>query len=335
MRQLAQSSLTRMRNWDVPEDQVQALARGGDVRRTVTFRSPVGGIVTDRKALQGMRFMPGETLYQVVDLSAVWLIADVFEQDLALVRPGAMAKIAINAYPDRAFSGRVTYVYPNLTAETRTIPVRIELANPGGMLKPGMYASVELAGGGRAQAITVPHGAVIDSGVRQIVLVQTGEGRFAPRDVKIGMRGERYVEVLEGVKEGESVVTAANFLIDAESNLRAAIGGLATGSELPKGLAQPAEATGKVGHKASGKLDAVDPKAATATISHGAVESLKWPAMTMDFALTNPAQLAGIPPGTPIEFEFVQRKPGEYVITRVAPAKGGSASSPAAHSGKH
>jgi Cu(I)/Ag(I) efflux system membrane fusion protein len=332
MRQLAQSSLARMRNWDVPEDQVQALARGGEVRRTVTFRSPVSGIVTERKALQGMRFMPGEALYQVVDLSAVWVIAEVFEQDLGLVRQGAMAKVAINAYPDRSFSGRATYVYPNLTPETRTIPVRIELSNPGGVLKPGMYASVELSGGGRAKAITVPHSAVIDSGVRQIVLVQTGEGRFAPRDVKLGMRGEEYVEVLEGVKEGEAVVTAANFLIDAESNLKAAIGALgAAPSATTSAPGAAAGATGKVGHRASGTLDAVDAKAGTATISHGPVESLRWPGMTMDFSLTNPAQLKGLAPGTPIEFEFVERKPGEYVITRVT-RRGAS---PASHSGKH
>lgn len=130
MQRLAEASLTRMRNWDLPDDQVASLARGGDVRRTVTFRSPVSGVVTERKALQGMRFMPGDTLYQVTDLSAVWVIADVFEQDLGLVRQGSTAKVAINAYPERAFSGRVSYVYPTLTAETRTIPVRIELSIP-------------------------------------------------------------------------------------------------------------------------------------------------------------------------------------------------------------
>jgi Cu(I)/Ag(I) efflux system membrane fusion protein len=168
--------------------------------------------------------------------------------------------------------------------------------------------------------------------VRQIVLVQTGEGRFAPRDVKLGMRGEEYVEVLEGVKEGEAVVTAANFLIDAESNLKAAIGALgAAPSATTSAPGAAAGATGKVGHRASGTLDAVDAKAGTATISHGPVESLRWPGMTMDFSLTNPAQLKGLAPGTPIEFEFVERKPGEYVITRVT-RRGAS---PASHSGKH
>jgi Cu(I)/Ag(I) efflux system membrane fusion protein len=243
------------------------------------------------------------------------------------VRQGSTAKIAINAYPGRTFTGRVTYVYPNLSAETRTIPVRIELANPGGTLKPGMFASVELSGMGRKNVVTVPASAVIDSGVRQIVLVQTGEGRFAPRDVKLGMRSDTHVEVLEGVKDGEAVVTAANFLIDAESNLKAAIGGLATGSPAA-GATAPSAASGKVGHRATGRIDAIDAKASTATVSHGPVASLRWPAMTMEFALTNPAQLKGVAPGTSIDFEFVERQPGEYVITKVSPA-GASAAAPA------
>jgi len=337
MQRLAEASLARMRNWDLPDDQVASLARGGEVRRTVTFRSPVSGVVTERKALQGMRFMPGDSLYQVTDLSAVWVIADVFEQDLALVRTGSTAKLAINAYPERTFTGRVSYVYPTLTAETRTIPVRIELSNPGGTLKPGMYASVELTGAGRRNVLAVPSSAIIDSGVRQIVIVQNAEGRFAAREVKLGMRADDRVEVMEGVKEGEAVVTAANFLIDAESNLRAAVGALSSGAGV-SAAAPGAEATGKVGPRASGRVDAVDAKSGTATISHGPIESLKWPAMTMDFTLTNASQLAGVASGSEIEFEFVERKPGEYVITRVVPkgavAKPASAP-PAQHSGKH
>lgn len=199
-----------------------------------------------------------------------------------------------------------------------------------------MYASVELAGTGRRNALTVPSSAVIDSGVRQVVIVQTGDGRFAAREVKLGMRADDRVEVLEGVKEGEPVVTAANFLIDAESNLKAAIGGLSSGSS-PATTPPTIGAGGKVGHRASGRVDAIDAKAATATISHGAVESLKWPAMTMEFALTNRSQLAGLAPGTAIEFEFVERQPGEYVITRVTPtgAAGKTGTVPPAHTGKH
>ncbi len=182
MQQLAESSLARLRNWDIPDAQVKALTKTGEVKRLLTFRSPVSGIVTEKKAVQGMRFMPGETLYQVTDLSSVWVVADVFEQDIGLVRAGTMARVSINAYPGRVFEGRVTYVYPTLTSETRTVPVRLELANPGMLLKPAMFAQVELPVGDGKPVLAIPESAVIDSGTRRIVLVQLEAGRFEPRE---------------------------------------------------------------------------------------------------------------------------------------------------------
>ncbi|HJW23420.1 MAG TPA: efflux RND transporter periplasmic adaptor subunit [Rhodocyclaceae bacterium] len=329
MRQLAESSLLRLRNWDIPEAQVKALAKSGETKRTLTFRSPVNGIVTEKKALQGMRFMPGEALYQVADLSSVWVVADVFEQDIGLLKPGAKARVRINAYPDKTFQGTIAYVYPTLTAETRTIPVRVEMSNPGALLKPGMFAQVELPTAARGPVVTVPTSAVIDSGTRQIVLVQRGEGRFEPREVKLGARGDNYVEVAEGVREGEPVVVAANFLIDAESNLKAAVGGFGHaghGAAAPEGAAKPA--AGGVGHKAEGKVEEVDTKAGTASISHGPVESLKWPAMTMEFKVANDALLKQLTPGAAVAFEFVERGQGEWVITAVTPAKAAAPANP-------
>ena len=237
MRQLAESSLARLRNWDLSSEQIATLVRTGEAQRTVTLRSPVSGIVTEKKALAGMRFMPGETLYQVTDLSSVWVIADLFEQDIGLVRLGAKASVTFNAYPNRAFDGTITYIYPTLKAETRTVPVRIELANVGGLLKPGMFAQVELQVGNKSAVLTIPDSAVLDTGTRRIVLVQLMEGRFEPREVKLGSRSDSYVEVLAGVREGEQVVVAANFLIDAESNLKAVIGGMGQGAA-PGGMAQ-------------------------------------------------------------------------------------------------
>jgi Cu(I)/Ag(I) efflux system membrane fusion protein len=144
-----------------------------------------------------------------------------------LVKNGSKASIKINAYPDKLFEGKVTYVYPTLKSETRSVAVRVELANPGLLLKPSMYAQVELPVSAKGQVLTVPVSAVIDSGTRQIVLVQLAAGRFEPRPVLLGERSNDFVAVREGLKEGELVVTAANFLIDAESNLKAAIGGFA------------------------------------------------------------------------------------------------------------
>ena len=306
MRQVAEASLMRLKNWDISDEQIRTLARSGESRRTLSFRSPVAGIVTEKKAVQGMRFMPGDALYQVADLSSVWVIADVFEQDIALVRAGAKASVRINAYPDKLFEGKISYVYPTLNAATRTIPVRIELPNPELLLKPAMFAQVELPVSARGAVVTIPVSAVIDSGTRQSVLIELGAGRFEPRTVRLGARSEQRVEIVEGVREGESVVVAANFLIDAESNLKAAIGGFST--------ADPKTAK-SLSHQASGRIDSIDAKNETVTLEHAPVASLNWPAMTMEFKLSNSGLLKDLKSGAAIEFEFVERAPGEWVIT--------------------
>jgi RND family efflux transporter MFP subunit len=336
MKQLADSSLTRLRNWDISEEQIRALSKSGDARRTMTFRSPVSGIVTEKKAVQGMRFMPGETLYQVTDLSSVWVLADVFEQDIGFVKTGAAAKVRINAYPDRQFEGKVTYVYPTLSTATRTAQVRVELANPGQLLKPGMFAQVEVGVPSRSNAVTVPVSAVIDSGTRRIVLVQAREGRFEPREVKLGARSDDYIEVLEGVKDGEDVVVAANFLIDAESNLKAAVGGFGHGGAA-QGNASVPEKVGGPGHKGEGTVVGVEPETGAVSINHGPIDSLKWPGMTMEFKVANAYLLKDMKPGARVEFEFVERHPGDWAITRVNAIASGTANdrAPAATPGGH
>jgi Cu(I)/Ag(I) efflux system membrane fusion protein len=335
MKQLADSSLARLRNWDLPAEQIAALVRSGEAKRTITFRSPVTGIITEKKALQGMRFMPGEELYQVTDLSSVWVLADVYEQDIGLVKLGAQATVTISSYPDRVFSGKITYVYPTLTSETRTVPVRIELANPGLLLKPSMFAQVEVVTGGKEKVLTVPDSAVIDSGKRQIVLVQAKEGRFEPREVKLGARSDNYIEVREGLREGEQVVVVANFLIDAESNLKAAIGGMGAhaghgsapkagaAAPAPQPASAPASAPAAAGHKGQGKVESIDAKAGTVSLEHGPIATLNWPAMTMEFKLANAALAQGVRPGASVAFEFVERQPGEWVVTAIKPAGGG------------
>ncbi|MBI5657998.1 MAG: efflux RND transporter periplasmic adaptor subunit [Nitrosomonadales bacterium] len=324
MQTLAEASLQRLKNWDISEQQVKELAESETARRSLTFHAfhtPVNGIVLEKKALEGMRFMPGEMLYQIADLSQVWVMADVFEQDIALVRTGAKARVKINAYPDKEFEGTITYLYPILKPETRTATVRLEIANPQGLLKPAMFAQVEIPVTGKGKVLTVPISAVIDSGTRQIVLVQLAPGRFDPRVVKLGDRSENHVEVLEGIAEGEQVVISANFLIDAESNLKAALSGLdshvgsipATDQKQRDTPKYPATA---VGHQVQGTLNAINADG-TANITHGPVEALNWPGMTMDFALANSSLADNTGIGSAIEFEIVERKPGEWVIIRL------------------
>lgn len=342
MQRLAESSLSRLRNWDISDEQVRTLARTGEAKRTLTFRSPATGVVMEKKAVQGMRFTPGDTLYQVADLSSVWVVADVYEQDIALVRPGAKATVRVDAYPERKFEGRITYVYPTLKAETRTVPVRLEIANPGLLLKPAMFARVELPVGGGGKVLAIPVSAVLDSGTRQIVLVQRAEGRFEPREVQLGARTDRYVQVLQGVQAGEEVVVAANFLIDAESNLKAAVGAFGHAAH-GKSASTPGEtapsataaAPKGVGHRGEGTVQALDAPNGKVTIAHGPVATLRWPAMTMEFGVANAALLSGVKPGSDIAFEFVERAPGEFVVTRITPRPpvSGSTGAAPAHAG--
>ena len=255
MRTLVDSALQRLRNWDISEAELQRLQQEGKARQSITLRAQASGVVMEKKAVAGMRFMPGEMLYQIADLSSVWVIADVFEQDLGLVRLGQSVKIRFDAYPDKTFTGKVTFMYPTVMPETRTAKVRIELPNPAGLFKPAMFARVEIASGrGRGKVLAVPDSAVLDTGTRQLVLVQRGEGAFEPRPVKLGMRTDGYIEVLGGIKAGESVVVSANFLIDAESNLKAALSGFghdAHGSKPGASVAAPALANPAAGDRGS------------------------------------------------------------------------------------
>jgi membrane fusion protein, copper/silver efflux system len=170
-----------------------------------------------------MRFQPGETLFRIVDTSVMWVLAEVYEQDLAYVKVGDMAKVTVNTWPDRFFMGKVIFIYPSIGKESRTARLRIEVANPDGLLRADMAATAEIESPIAGDWVAVPESAIIDSGKRQIVLVERGAGRFEPRPVRLGARVPGYAQVLEGLKPGERVVTQATFLIDAESNLRAAL----------------------------------------------------------------------------------------------------------------
>lgn len=217
-------ALQKLRNLDVPEAVIEALRKDPSPQMSIDWPSPTTGVVMQKRVIEGQMAKAGEELYRIADLTNIWVIADIAEQDLDLVRIGAPATVVFRAYPGRTFEGRVTFVLHELDMSTRTAKVRIEVHNPEHIIKHEMYADVEIsARTGEAARLVVPASAVIDSGNRQVVIVAKGEGRFQPRAVKLGMRGGDQVEILDGVTEGEDVVTSANFLIDAESNLKAAL----------------------------------------------------------------------------------------------------------------
>jgi Cu(I)/Ag(I) efflux system membrane fusion protein len=221
----------RLENLDAPEKFIADIERTREIPTYVSWPAPQDGEIVERAAVNGMRAAPGDVLFRISDHDVVWVLADVAERDLSLIDVGQKASVRLRAYPDRVFTGNVTLIYPHLMAETRTARLRIELPNPDDVLRPDMYADVEIATGSESPVLTVSNSAVIDSGDRQIVLLDKGDGRFEPRAVKLGRRGDGRVEIREGLAENDKVVVSANFLIDAESNLKAALNGLDSGEK--------------------------------------------------------------------------------------------------------
>ena len=216
-------SRRRLKNLNVSDQVIADIERTRNMPLSIQWTAPRDGVVIQRNATDGMRAAAGDVLFRIADLSVVWVLADVPERDLGQVRPGARVAIHVRSLPSRTFQGRVAVIYPQVNAQTRTTRVRIELPNEDGALLPDMYAEVEIATGTAKPVIAVSDDAVIDTGSRQIVILDQGKGRFKPREVKTGVRGGGFVELREGVSEGDKVVTSANFLIDAESNLKSAL----------------------------------------------------------------------------------------------------------------
>jgi Cu(I)/Ag(I) efflux system membrane fusion protein len=227
----ARGAKRRLENIGVPETIIASIEQTHEIPLSVPWPAPQDGEIVERAVVNGMRAAPGDVLFRIVDHEVVWVMADVAERDLSLVAVGQKVAVRPRAFPDRVFNGEVSLIYPHLNPETRTERVRIELQNPDGLLRPDMYADVEIATGTEAPVLTVSDSAVIDSGARQVVLLDRGDGRFEPRPVKIGRHGDGFVEIREGATEGDKVVVAANFLIDAESNLKAALQGLTASGE--------------------------------------------------------------------------------------------------------
>ncbi len=321
MQRLVNAALQKLRNWDIAESEIRRLQHSGTVQQYLTLRAQADGIVMEKKAVAGQRFMPGDMLYQIADLSNIWLMADVFEQDLGLIHTGQIATIRIDAYPDKIFTGTVAFVYPSITPETRTAIVRIELTNPDYLLKPAMYAHIELTSWhSKGKVLTVPDSAVLDSGTRRVVLVDLGEGRFEPRSVKPGLHADGFTEILGGLRAGESVVVKANFLLDAESNFRNALSSFSHSTPSQQIEDRDLPPVPAAQHHGDGRIEAIDLSHASLTIAHGPIDSLRWPAMTMDFQVNDAQLLQSLKPGQDIHFAMTENSAGEFVIVQIQPA---------------
>ena len=222
---LAATARRRLALWDIPEDQVDSLAARGTTTRTLLLRAPRSGEIVEKMVIEGQSVQAGTNLFLIADRRVLWADLAVFEQDASVVRVGTPVRILVDALPDRSFRGRVAFILPALDEKTRTLTARVEVENPGAELRPGMYAAGEFFTAGRS-AVSVPLTAVLPTGTRDVVFVNRGDGRFLPREVRVGLRGDSLVEIVEGLKPGDEVVASATFLLDSESNLAAAIQGI-------------------------------------------------------------------------------------------------------------
>ena len=295
----------------MPEATIAAIEKEGKTRARITLTAPESGIIGELGAREGMTVMPGAMLFRINGLSTVWVNAEVPERETSWIKPGAAVEATVPAYPDEKFAGHIAAVLPEVNPATRTLKARIEVANPHGRLKPGMYATVNLAPQERHNALLVPSEAVIRTGQRSVVVVADpgpeGRQQFRPVDVEVGAESGGQSEILKGVHAGEKVVVSGQFLIDSEASLKATATRLA---EAPAGSM----------HHGEGKLERVDKT--EVTISHGPIPSLDWGPMTMDFA-TPKGVPADLKPGDVVSFDFRQTPQGEFEVVSIARAKAG------------
>jgi membrane fusion protein, copper/silver efflux system len=225
---ILEAARQRLRLWDITEEQIKQVEETGKPIRSLTLYSPVSGHVVYKAAIQGMKVMPGEKLFDIVDLSTLWIIADIYEYELPEIRVGEQAAINLTYLPGKELLSRIDYVYPTLSGETRTNKVRFVIDNSSGQLKPQMFTNVTLRIS-LGKRLVVPEDAIIDTGTRQIVYVDKGEGNFEPREVTIGLKGDNGIEIIRGLRAGEKVASSPNFLIDSEAKLK----GIAPKSQNP------------------------------------------------------------------------------------------------------
>jgi len=304
---LVDAARQRMRQVGMTDDQIRRVEELGALQPRITLRAPIGGVIVELEAREGMTVMPGQTLFRINGLATVWANAEVPESQAALLRPGAAVEARSPAIPDAVFAGAVQAILPDVDPATRTIKARVELANQDGRLAPGMFVSVALAGP-VTDALMVPTEAVIETGRRTVVMVAGSDGTFQPVDVAIGIEANGQTEIKRGLEAGQRVVVSGQFLVDSEASLRA------TGTRMED--TAPEQTTTRE-HASEGKIEALD--AASVTLSHGPIPSVPWPAMTMRFLLPDGDAARDFRTGESVRFAFTLGDDGQPHITRIEP----------------
>jgi Cu(I)/Ag(I) efflux system membrane fusion protein len=319
--QLLAGAGEKLRALGMIPSEIAALRQRGKASENIRFVAPQDGIVATLNVREGMFIQPNTTTMSLADLSAVWLQAEVFESQADWVAAGQAAEARFDFLPGAVFTGQVDYVYPVLDPETRTLRVRLRFDNAVHRLKPNMYARVSIYGRLKPNALTIPREALIPAPGRDRVVIAVGGGKFHVHEVMTGLESGEYIEVLAGIDEGDTVVTSAQFLIDSESSIAGSIKRLESVDVLPEQRALDQVF-------ASGRVDEVDPEQHRIGISHGPIDALGWPAMTMEFDALPGVELGGLEAGQDIRFVLAQGPTGEYALEQVFPADGGKGDMP-------
>jgi Cu(I)/Ag(I) efflux system membrane fusion protein len=309
---LVDGARQRMRLAGMNEEQIRMVESTGKVHPRLTVVAPITGVVAELGAREGMTVMSGAPLFRINGLGTVWVNAEVRENQASEVRVGNLVEARTPALPGKLFKGKVSAILPEVNPATRTLKARVELANPGGELKSGMFATVNFTPSARNEALLVPTEAVIQTGKRTVVIVAQGDGKFAPVDVEIGIETGGQTEIRSGLEAGQKVVVSGQFLIDSESSLRA------TGTRMGEASAPGASDAAAVTHRGTGKVEHIDKD--EITLSHGPIASLQWPAMTMGFKPPPNGIPGNVRVGDTVSFEIRQMKEGTYEITAISPA---------------
>lgn len=310
---LVDAARTRLRLLSIPDDVVAHSEQSGTAQTRFTLAAPLSGVVAELGVRDGAMVTPGMTLFRITDLSTVWVMADVPESQASQIRIGSDANVQV-AGLSAPLAGKLSAILPDVDPVTRTLKARIELRNPGGMLKPGMFVKVAFKQSSSGQALVIPQEAVIATGKRNVVIVLVVDGKYAPVEVQLGRDSGTEVEVKSGLSEGQKVVASGQFLLDSEASLKSGLNRLDTGAG-----AMLAAATVTL-HSGAGKLVAIDKD--EVTISHGPIASMQWGAMTMPFKAPKGGLPKDLKVGSQITFEFSQQG-NDYQLERITPAMGG------------
>jgi len=306
---LIEASRERLNLLGVDTQQVRALERSRRANSRITVHAPQAGVVTTLNVREGMYVTPDVEVMSLADPSSVWLLADVYERQAAWVAVGQSAEVRVSSRPGEVYRGTVEFIYPSLDPKTRTLRARMHFDNPSEVLKPGMYANVQILTTPRENILSVPRQALIRSGRADRVIVALGEGKFRAAEVVTGIESGDAIEIVSGLQGDESVVVSGQFLIDSEASIKASVMRMQTGTDTPSQAAAPI--------RGEGTVTAVMVERRALTIDHAPIEALGWPSMTMDFNLTENANLTGVKVGSRLQFDMVQDKDGAYRIDAI------------------